>query len=121
MCRFGERVEAPPDLRHTFTMAGAKKAGLGVENKKRRLEDGEDGPSQDKEGPSTAGMRFVQQQNKRARAAAEEGRQQGVLHAGSGSRASAADVELARDQAIKAYKALQKKRRATDGQNFSSI
>lgn len=117
--RFGERVEAPPDLRHTFTMAGAKKAGLGVAIKKRRPEDA-DLPIE-AGGPSTAGMRFVQQQNKRARAAAEEGRHQGILHAGSGSRASEADVAMARDQAMKAYKDLQKKRRATDGQNFSSI
>jgi hypothetical protein len=122
--QFGERVEAPPDLRHTFSMAGAKKAGLGVAVKKRRPEDADlpdEAGAVPAAGPSTAGMRFMQQQNKRARAAAEEGRHQGILHAGSGSRASAADVAMARDQAMKAYKDLQKKRRAADGQNFSSI
>lgn len=119
--RFGERVEAPPDLRHTFSMAGAKKAGLGVVHKKRPAEELEGGSEAFGSRQSTAGMRFAQEQNKRARAAAEAGRQQGIVHGGCGTRASVGDIAMARDQAKQAYKALQKKRRAEEGPNFSSI
>lgn len=99
--KFGERVEAPPDLRFTFAMSGAKKIGLG-----KGLSEG-----------NTAGKRFAEMQQKRRKIlqlsdSDDRIRKEGTLY-NPGQVATVEEVEDTRNKVIAAYKELQKSRRKT--------
>lgn len=96
--KFGERVEAPPDLRFSFKMAGAKKIGLG----------------QDESDGKTAGKRFAEMQSQRKEvklsASDDRIRKEGTLY-NPGQKATGKELEATRNKVIAAYKELQKKRK----------
>lgn len=100
--KFGERVEAPPDLRFSFKMAGAKKIGLG----------------QDESEANTAGKRFAAMQQQRSKvtkdlrlsATDDRIRKEGTLY-DPGQKATGKELQATRSKVIAAYKELQKKRK----------
>lgn len=98
---FGERVEAPPDLRFAFKLSGARKIGLGKNS-------GE---------ASSAGKRFVEMQQNRSKlvlsASDKAIRNEGILH-NSNQTPTSAELDIERSQAIAAYKDLQRKRKMAE-------
>jgi len=107
---FGERVERPPELKHKIKRPATATNGKGIKRPRESEES------------TTAGARFAKEMQKRSKST-ESARREGRIHSGAGeaSTLSTADLEMARKSAMAAYKALQKKRRADEGRNFSSL
>jgi hypothetical protein len=124
--RFHERVEKPPDFRHVYKLAGAKKAGLlktSNDNNNNHANGHGGGGKDDNSGGLTAGQRFMQSLQKRKNSTndtddsngppmkKERGFKDGIIHRGTNGTVSEADVIATRNRVTEAYKLLKEKRR----------
>jgi hypothetical protein len=129
--KFGERVDCPPDFRHVYSMAGARKTGLissaeeqgaSFLRKKRPQQQQRDGEEHDAEGREDGGAR-----KKRRQQGEDEERQTGQGQVRKVGKEGGDDpmlkmvMERERVRVVEAYKELQKKRREEKGRNFSTL
>jgi hypothetical protein len=132
--QFGERVDCPPDFRHVYSMAGARKTGLVSSSsatedqllRRKRPQQQRGAELQDGERGEEGGSRKKRRQQQEEEGGDEvgdgsEGRKEWGKVKGGDDPMLKMVMERERVRVVEAYKELQKKRREEKGWNFSTL